>query len=137
MYLSDSNLITVSGRIFLIPVTLGGDQYSQVIPEAVLVLTRSLRFFVVEEIRSARRFLRMIDKGFPIDNSVFFLLNEHTPESEIGIWVHLGCTLSHHSFSYIRRIEFLVKNSGGGDRNPDLAAFLGRRGPPNCRTQYL
>jgi 16S rRNA (cytidine1402-2'-O)-methyltransferase len=74
----------VIGRIFLIPVTLGGSEVRQVIPENVIVLTSSLRFFVVENIRSARRYLRLIDKDFPIDDSLFFELNEHTSESEIS-----------------------------------------------------
>jgi 16S rRNA (cytidine1402-2'-O)-methyltransferase len=37
----------------------------------------------VEDIRSARRFLRLIDKSFPIDDTAFFELNEHTGESDI------------------------------------------------------
>ncbi len=74
----------VAGKIYLIPVTLGGDDFRYVIPEKVLEVTRGLRFFVVENIRSARRFLRLIDKAFPIDESVFFELNEHTGEKEIS-----------------------------------------------------
>jgi len=74
----------VIGRIFLIPVTLGGSEVRQVIPENVIFLTSSLRFFVVENLRSARRYLRLIDKDFPIDDSHFFELNEHTSESEIN-----------------------------------------------------
>jgi 16S rRNA (cytidine1402-2'-O)-methyltransferase len=54
-----------------------------VIPEKVIGLTRQLRYFIVEDIRSARRFLRLIDKEFPINDSVFFELNEHTGESDI------------------------------------------------------
>jgi 16S rRNA (cytidine1402-2'-O)-methyltransferase len=73
----------VNGRIYLIPVTLGGDDFLKVIPEKVISLTRQLRFFIVEDIRSSRRFLRLIDKQFPIDDSIFFELNEHTDESEI------------------------------------------------------
>jgi 16S rRNA (cytidine1402-2'-O)-methyltransferase len=46
-------------------------------------MTRKLRYFIVEEIRSARRFLRSIDKEFPIDDTEFFILNEHTKDSEI------------------------------------------------------
>ena len=64
----------MTGRIYLIPVTLGGEDYLKVIPEKVIKLTRLLRFFIVEDIRSARRFLRLIDKEFPIDDSVFFEL---------------------------------------------------------------
>jgi len=73
----------VKGRIYLIPVTLGGDDFLKVIPEKVINLTIKLRFFIVEDIRSARRYLRMIDKKFPIDDAVFFELSEHTGESEI------------------------------------------------------
>jgi len=74
----------MTGRIYLIPVTLGGDDFLKVIPEKVISLTRHLRFFIVEDIRSARRFLRLIDKEFPINDTVFFELNEHTGESDIS-----------------------------------------------------
>jgi 16S rRNA (cytidine1402-2'-O)-methyltransferase len=74
----------VNGRIYLIPVTLGGDDFLKVIPEKVIGLTRLLRFFIVEDIRSARRFLRLIDKEFPINESVFYELNEHTGDSDIS-----------------------------------------------------
>jgi len=74
----------MKGRIYLIPVTLGGDDFLKVIPEKVISITRELRFFIVEDIRSARRFLRLIDKSFPIDESVFFELNEHTGDSDIS-----------------------------------------------------
>jgi 16S rRNA (cytidine1402-2'-O)-methyltransferase len=76
-------LIYVTGKLYLIPVTLGGDDYLKVIPEKVISLTRQLRFFIVEDIRSSRRFLRLIDREFPIDDTVFFELNEHTEESDI------------------------------------------------------
>jgi 16S rRNA (cytidine1402-2'-O)-methyltransferase len=74
----------VTGRIYLIPVTLGGEDYLQVIPEKVISLTRRLRFFIVEDIRSARRYLRLIDKEFPINDTVFFELNEHTGETDVS-----------------------------------------------------
>jgi len=74
----------MAGRIYLIPVTLGGEDFLKVIPEKVISLTRLLRFFIVEDIRSARRFLRLIDKEFPINDTVFFELNEHTGESDIA-----------------------------------------------------
>jgi 16S rRNA (cytidine1402-2'-O)-methyltransferase len=74
----------VKGRIFLIPVTLGGDDFLKVIPEKVISLTRKLRFFIVEDLRSARRFLRLIDREFPINDTVFFELNEHTGDTDIA-----------------------------------------------------
>lgn len=74
----------MKGKIFLIPVLLGGDDFKAVIPEKVIAITRNLRFFIVENIRSSRRYLRLIDKGFPIDSTTFFELNEHTSDKEIG-----------------------------------------------------
>ena len=77
----------VNGRIYLIPVTLGGNDFLKVIPEKVISLTRLLRFFIVEDIRSARRFLRLIDREFPIDDTVFFELNEHTGDTDIAYYL--------------------------------------------------
>jgi len=73
----------MAGIIYLIPVPLGGEDYRKVIPENVISITRSLRHFIVEDLRSARRFLRSIDREFPIDDTVFHELNEHTPDSEL------------------------------------------------------
>jgi 16S rRNA (cytidine1402-2'-O)-methyltransferase len=73
----------VKGRIYLIPVTLGGDDFLKVIPEKVVSLTKKLRYFIVEDIRSARRYLRTIDKEFPINDTVFYELSEHTGEADI------------------------------------------------------
>jgi 16S rRNA (cytidine1402-2'-O)-methyltransferase len=74
----------VKGKLYLIPVTLGGDDFRDVIPEKAIAVTRRLRHFVVEDTRSARRYLRMIDSVFPIDETQFFELNEHTCESDIS-----------------------------------------------------
>lgn len=68
------------GRLILIPTLLGGDDVSRCVPDYNLGIVRGLRFFVVEEIRSARRFLRKVDAAFPIDDCVFHELNEHTKE---------------------------------------------------------
>lgn len=72
----------MKGKVFLVPVTLGGDDYRQVLPDKVLQKIATLRFFIVEDLRSARRFLRLIDPKFPIDESRFYILNEHTTEAE-------------------------------------------------------
>lgn len=74
----------MAGSIYLIPVTLGGSDFDRVIPGFVTEIAKSLRYFVVEDLRSARRFLRMIDKAFPIDETVFYELNEHIQVKEIA-----------------------------------------------------
>lgn len=86
----------MKGRIYLIPVTLGGDDYSAVIPVKTIEIARKLRYFVVEDTRSARRFLRLIDKTFPIDSTIFFELNEHTAEGDVNSFlepVMNGCDI--------------------------------------------
>jgi 16S rRNA (cytidine1402-2'-O)-methyltransferase len=73
----------VKGRLYLIPVTLGGNDLRMLIPDRVLETTKRLRYFVVEDIRSARRYLRSVDNEFPIDESHFLELNEHTRDEDI------------------------------------------------------
>ncbi|HVN59470.1 MAG TPA: SAM-dependent methyltransferase [Bacteroidales bacterium] len=68
----------MAGTLYLIPVTLGNPDFGRSIPVYVTDIARSLRFFVVEDTRSARRFLRLIDKNFPIDETDFRELNEHS-----------------------------------------------------------
>lgn len=75
------------GTIYLVPVTLGEVDCKEVIPEKVLAITKSLRFFTVENLRSARRFLKSIDRDFPVNDAVFYELNEHTNESEISTFL--------------------------------------------------
>ena len=74
----------MKGRIYLVPVLLGGEDYRAVIPEKVIAITKNLRFFIVENLRSARRYLRLIDNEFPIDSSTFFELSEHTADKDVG-----------------------------------------------------
>ena len=77
----------MKGTIYLVPVTLGNPDFHKVLSDHVIETAKSLRYFVVEEVRSARRFLRLIDKSFPIDDTRFFELNEHTRESEIAEFI--------------------------------------------------
>jgi len=71
------------GKIYLIPNLLGGEQWSDVLPEMVKENAIALRFFAVENIKSARRFLRRLDRAFPIDESEFFEINKRTNPEEL------------------------------------------------------
>lgn len=73
----------MSGKLYLIPTTIGADDIAQVIPNSVMEITRGLRCFVVEELRTARRYLSKIGVGTPIDSIEFHVLNEHTQPLEI------------------------------------------------------
>ena len=58
--------------LYLIPCTLGDTPLSQVLPSYNAELIGQIRHFIVEEIRTARRFLRRVDKVFPIDDCTFY-----------------------------------------------------------------
>jgi 16S rRNA (cytidine1402-2'-O)-methyltransferase len=74
----------MAGKLYMIPTTLGGENINDVIPESVQQLIAGLRHFVVEDIKSTRRYLRRIDRNFPIDDSVFFELNKRTELKDIN-----------------------------------------------------
>jgi 16S rRNA (cytidine1402-2'-O)-methyltransferase len=69
--------------LYLIPSTLGDTPALQVLPSPNLDIIRSLDHFVVEELRTARRFLVRCGYAKPIDSVQFYLLNEHTAEQEV------------------------------------------------------
>ncbi|MBQ7748526.1 MAG: SAM-dependent methyltransferase [Paludibacteraceae bacterium] len=71
------------GILFLIPNTLGENAPDEVIPQKVIETAKRLRHFIVEDVRTVRRYLRKIDRTFPIDDSQFFELNQHTDRSKI------------------------------------------------------
>lgn len=73
----------MQGKLYLIPTTLGGENYSDVIPQLVADISRSLKHFVVEDVRTARRYLSKLGMPVPIDTLHFELLNEHTSETEV------------------------------------------------------
>ncbi len=71
------------GKIYLLPSTLGGETTTDIIPPDVASIAIQLRCFAVEDIKSARRYLRKLDREFPIDDSTFFILNKKTPIDEL------------------------------------------------------
>jgi 16S rRNA (cytidine1402-2'-O)-methyltransferase len=65
--------------LYLIPTPLSENRWQDSIPESIIPLISGIRLFFVEDIRTARRFLRKVDPAFPIDDSTFVLINEHNP----------------------------------------------------------
>lgn len=72
------------GRIWMAPTTLGGEVVADVIPANVMTILNGVRHFIVEDVKSARRYLRRMNREFPIDESQFFELNKRTELSEIS-----------------------------------------------------
>jgi 16S rRNA (cytidine1402-2'-O)-methyltransferase len=72
------------GTLYLIPVTLGEDNITQVLPPDVVNITQRLDNFVVESEKSARHFLSTIKTIRPVRELNLNLLNEHTEQKDVN-----------------------------------------------------
>ncbi len=70
--------------LYLLPVTLGETPLESVLPRRNFEVIAGIRHFIVENVRTARRFLRQVDSQFDIDGSQFFELNKHTSPQDIS-----------------------------------------------------
>ena len=69
------------GTVYLIPMPIGSNTAEDVMPSAVVQSTIALKFFIVENVKTTRRYLRKLDRTFPIDKSTFFELNKKTTDA--------------------------------------------------------
>ena len=77
------------GKLYLIPSPLGENDPAEVIPGPVLEMLPSFRTFVVEEVRTARRYLSRAGLKGKIGELEFFELNEHTEPAVIEGYLKL------------------------------------------------
>ena len=106
----------------MIPVTLGDTPLSQVLPEYNTGVVRGIRHFIVEDVRSARRFLKKVDRDIDIDSLTFYAMGKHA---------------SPHDFaSYLRPLEQglpvgVISEAGCpavADPGADVVAIAQRKG---------
>ena len=74
----------MEAALYLIPVTLGETEIGQVLPAYNHDVIVGIKHFIVENIRSARRFLKKTEKTIDIDQLTFYELNRHTDRKFIG-----------------------------------------------------
>lgn len=77
--------------LYLIPVTLGATPFHQVIPAYNLDVIRQIRHFIVEEERTARRFLKMVDKSIDIDQLTFYPMGKHADPKQFRDYLRPLC----------------------------------------------
>lgn len=73
----------MKGTLYLVPNTLGNPETSLSIPQGVHKKAVGLDVFIVENLRNARRYLKMLDRSIDIDSLTFYELNEHTLKEEV------------------------------------------------------
>ncbi len=76
------------GRLILFPVNLSETPLNKVLPEYNNELLENIRFFIVEDVRTARRFLKKTFRDFDIESCQFFILNKHTSAQELSDFIN-------------------------------------------------
>ncbi|HXK75109.1 MAG TPA: SAM-dependent methyltransferase [Bacteroidaceae bacterium] len=74
----------MESALYLIPVPLGETPIDQVLPAYNREVILEIRHFIVEDIRSARRFLKKCERAIDIDELTFYELNKHTNFDDIS-----------------------------------------------------
>ena len=70
--------------LYLLPVTLGDTPIETVLPSYNKEIILGISHFIVEDVRSARRFLKKVDREIDIDTLTFYPLNKHTSPEDIS-----------------------------------------------------
>lgn len=70
------------GNLYLVPTPLGDTGFASKIPPLNLEILQHIDTFIVEELRTARRFLRKAGYMKDFETVTFHVLNEHTPDHE-------------------------------------------------------
>lgn len=70
--------------LYLLPVTLGETSIERVLPTYNKEILLGIKHFIVEDIRSARRFLKKVERSINIDELTFYPLNKHTSPEDIS-----------------------------------------------------
>lgn len=109
-------------KLYLFPSFLAPVKPEEVFPAANIALLSQVKYFVVEELRTARRFLKACDRDIDIDSLHFEVLNEHTdPQMVSGM---LAPALAGHDMG-------LISEAGCpavADPGSDLVAAAHREG---------
>jgi 16S rRNA (cytidine1402-2'-O)-methyltransferase len=66
------------GKLYLIPAPLSDSDVNDCISVKVRIIANNLKYFVVEDLRTARRYISKLKIDTPIDELNFSLFNEHT-----------------------------------------------------------
>lgn len=75
------------GTLYLFPTQLGDTELNRIIPDYNIKLIATIQYFIVEDIRTARRFLKKCNPTINIDELQFFVLNKHTNKSDLQSFI--------------------------------------------------
>ena len=76
------------GTIYLLPITMGEYNMETTIPAGVQKIMDDVEVFIVENIKTTRRYLRKVNSTYPIDEKEFFIIDKRTSRKELSEFVH-------------------------------------------------
>ncbi len=76
--------VSAPGVLYLLPVPLSDVQPASVMPQVNIDVARRIKWFLVENVRSARRFLKRCDASIDISALHFTVLDEHTSAQDVA-----------------------------------------------------
>ena len=79
--------MSANGKLYLIPSSLGGESIDDIWPAGHKVIIATFDEFIVENLRTARRFLRSAGYTRNFNEVTFHLLNKHTRPEEISAYL--------------------------------------------------
>ena len=71
-------------KLYLVPTSLGETDFNSILPAQNTEIVTALRHFIVEDVRTARRFLKKTNPAIDIDTLTFYALNQHTSPEELS-----------------------------------------------------
>lgn len=74
----------LESALYLIPIPLSEGELDAVLPARNIEIVREIKHFIVENVRTARRFLKKCDRNIDIDSLTFYELNRHTKAEDIS-----------------------------------------------------
>lgn len=74
-------------KLYLVPNLLSESDWQNSLPARINTVLTQTRYFIVENIRTARRFLKQVNKTIDIDSLTFFELNKHTKKEDIPAYL--------------------------------------------------
>lgn len=77
----------IEKALYLVPVQLSDGDLAAVLPAVNVDVVREIKHFIVENVRSARRFLKKCDRNINIDELTFYELNRHTNPNDIASYL--------------------------------------------------
>lgn len=70
-------------KLYLVPNVLSEGEWQNVLPAGIFPVVTQTKHFIVEDVRTARRFLKQVNKEIDIDTLTFYELNKYTSAADL------------------------------------------------------